>query len=93
MAEYLEVFEYFGQDKNGRISTKQLRQAMLLVGLNPTDSQIQNLINEKEYDGKWLTNNSNVITGRIYRNNNNVTNDTDEDKSRERCMCCTVTVI
>ena len=86
MAEYLEVFEYFGQDKNGRISTKQLRQAMLLVGLNPTDSQIQNLINEKEYDGKWLTNNSNVITGRIYRNNNNVMNNTDKDKSRQRCM-------
>ena len=56
MAEYLEVFEYFGQDKNGRISTNQLRQAMLLVGLNPTDSQIQNLINETEYEGKWLTN-------------------------------------
>ena len=56
MAEYLEVFEYFGQDKNGRISTNQLRQAMLLVGLNPTDFQIQNLINETEYDGKWLTN-------------------------------------
>ena len=50
--EYLEVFEYFGQDKNGRISTKQLRQAMRMVGLNPTDNQIQTLINEKEFDGK-----------------------------------------
>lgn len=52
MAEYIEVFEFFGQDKNGRISTKQLREAMRLVGLNPTDFQIQNLINETEYDGK-----------------------------------------
>ena len=93
MAEYLEVFEYFGQNKNGRISTRQLRQAMLLVGLNPTDSQIQNLINEKEYDGKWLTNNITFITGRIYRNNNNVMSNADDDKSRERCMRCTVTVI
>ncbi|KAL9950899.1 hypothetical protein ACROYT_G043470 [Oculina patagonica] len=50
-SEYLEVFEYFGQDKNGKISTKQLRQAMRMVGLNPTDQQIQALINEKEYDG------------------------------------------
>ncbi|KAJ7357784.1 hypothetical protein OS493_023261 [Desmophyllum pertusum] len=49
--EYLEVFQYFGQDKNGRISTKQLRIAMRMVGLNPTDNQIQTLINEKEYDG------------------------------------------
>ena len=50
--EYLEVFEYFGQDKNGRISTKQLWQAMRMVSLNPTDNQIQALINEKEFDGK-----------------------------------------
>ncbi|XP_068676925.1 calmodulin-like isoform X1 [Montipora foliosa] len=49
--EYVEVFEVFGQDENGRISTNQLRQAMQLVGLNPTDTQIQNLINEREYDG------------------------------------------
>ena len=26
---------------------------MQLVGLNPTDTQIQNLINEKEYDGEF----------------------------------------
>jgi len=59
--EYLEVFEYFGQDKNGRISTKQLRQAMRMVGLNPTDHQIQALINEKEYDGKRFTTVMNVL--------------------------------
>ena len=53
--EYLEVFEYFGQDKYGRISTAQLRQAMRMVGLNPTDHQIQALINEKEFDGKGFT--------------------------------------
>lgn len=54
-SEYIEVFEFFGQDKNGRISTKQLRQAMRLVGLNPTDQQIQHLVNEKEYVGEWST--------------------------------------
>ena len=59
--EYLEVFEYFGQDKSGRISTKQLRQAMRMVGLNPTDHQIQALINEKEYDGKKFTTVMNVL--------------------------------
>lgn len=52
LAEYLEVFRYFGQDREGRISTKQLRRAMQMVGLNPTDFQIQTLINEVEYDGQ-----------------------------------------
>lgn len=60
--EYTEVFRFFGQDKNGRISTKQLRQAMQLVGLNPTDTQIQNLINEKEYDGDGFLRFSDFIT-------------------------------
>ena len=54
--EYIEVFEFFGQNKNGCISTKQLRQAMRMIGLNPTDHQIQHINNEKEYDGKWLIN-------------------------------------
>ena len=61
-AEYLEVFEYFGQDKNGRISTKQLRQAMRMVDLNPTDHQIQTLINEKECDGERLTANMLIVS-------------------------------
>ena len=52
LAEYLEVFQYFGLDREGRISTKQLRRAMQMVGLNPTDFQIQTLINEVEYDGQ-----------------------------------------
>ena len=46
------MFQYFGQDREGRISTKQLRRAMQMVGLNPTDFQIQTLINEVEYDGQ-----------------------------------------
>lgn len=28
---------------------------MQLVGLNPTDTQVQNLINEKEYDGESVS--------------------------------------
>ena len=52
LAEYLEVFQYCGQGREGRISTKQLRRAMQMVGLNPTDFQIQTLINEVEYEGQ-----------------------------------------
>ena len=60
--EYLEVFEFFGQDKNGKISTKQLSQAMRMVGLNPTDHQIQAIINEKEYDGEFNSQLLNLMT-------------------------------
>ena len=34
---------------------------MRMVGLNPTDHQIQALINEKEYDGKRFTTAMNVL--------------------------------
>ena len=46
------MFQYFGQGREGRISTKQLRRAMQMMGLNPTDSQIQAIVNEVEYDGQ-----------------------------------------
>ena len=34
---------------------------MRMVGLNPTDKQIQTLINEKEYDGKRFSTVMNVL--------------------------------
>lgn len=50
--EYREAFKCFDLNENGTLSTKELKYAMRMLGSNPTDSQVQELVNEKDFDGK-----------------------------------------
>ena len=52
--EYREAFKCFDLNENGTLSTKELKYAMRMLGSNPTDSQVQELVNEKDFDGKAL---------------------------------------
>lgn len=52
--EYREAFKCFDLNENGTLSTKELKYAMRMLGSNPTDSQVQELVNEKDFDGKIL---------------------------------------
>lgn len=52
--EYREAFKCFDLNENGTLSTKELKYAMRMLGSNPTDSQVQELVNEKDFDGKTL---------------------------------------
>lgn len=47
----MEAFRSFDTDASGQISTRELKQAMRLLGLNPTDVEVQTLVNEKDCDG------------------------------------------
>ena len=51
-SEYKEAFDTFDTDENGHMSTKELKQAMRLLGRNPTDAEMQMLINEKDADSR-----------------------------------------
>jgi len=51
-AELQETFVYFDKDKNGSISSKELGNVMRSLGQNPTDSEIRDIINEVDADGK-----------------------------------------
>jgi len=51
-AELQETFVYFDKDKDGHISSKELGLVMRSLGQNPTDSEIRDIINEVDADGR-----------------------------------------
>ena len=54
-SEYHDAFKCFDLNENGTLSTKELKYAMRMLGSNPTDSQVQQLVNAKDFDGKART--------------------------------------
>ncbi|ELU09134.1 hypothetical protein CAPTEDRAFT_228814 [Capitella teleta] len=49
--EYKEAFAMFDKDGDGTISTKELGIVMRSLGQNPTESELQEIINEVDMDG------------------------------------------
>eukprot|EP00794_Sanderia_malayensis_P020287 gene20286-22273_t len=49
--EYNDAFQAFDKDANGFITTKELKSLMRCLGCNPTDSELQQIINEVDADG------------------------------------------
>ena len=50
--ELKETFLLFDKDKDGYISAKELGAVMRSVGQNPTETEIRDMINEVDTDGK-----------------------------------------
>ena len=42
----------FDKDRNGYITTRELKSLMRCLGCNPTDSELQQIVNEVDADGK-----------------------------------------
>ena len=61
ISEYLEAFKCFDLNENGHLSTRELKCAMRILGSNPTDSEVQKLVNEKDYDGKNFRNDGSYV--------------------------------
>ena len=49
--EFKEAFEIFDKDKDGYITIKELGEIMKNLGQSPTDSELQDMINEVDVDG------------------------------------------
>lgn len=61
-AEFKEAFSLFDKDGDGTITTKELGTVMRSLGQNPTEAELQDMINEVDADGKLFTHTVHVCT-------------------------------
>lgn len=57
IAEFKEAFSLFDKDGDGTITTKELGTVMRSLGQNPTEAELQDMINEVDADGELQSNN------------------------------------
>ena len=60
-AEFKEAFSLFDKDGDGTITTKELGTVMRSLGQNPTEAELQDMINEVDADGKEQRQNADTI--------------------------------
>ena len=53
IAEFKEAFSLFDKDGDGTITTKELGTVMRSLGQNPTEAELQDMINEVDADGTF----------------------------------------
>ncbi|CAG9323448.1 unnamed protein product [Blepharisma stoltei] len=51
LAELKEAFSLFDKDGNGQITTRELGTVMRSIGQNPTEGELQDIINEVDHNG------------------------------------------
>lgn len=61
LAEFKEAFSLFDKDGDGTITTKELGTVMRSLGQNPTEAELQDMINEVDADGMLIYQNRNFV--------------------------------
>ena len=52
MAEFKEAFSLFDKNGDGSITTQHLGTAMRSLGQNPTQAELEDMVNEVDADGE-----------------------------------------
>jgi len=63
IAEFKEAFSLFDKDGDGTITTKELGTVMRSLGQNPTEAELQDMINEVDQDGSGCAHTAKHATG------------------------------
>lgn len=61
-SEFKEAFSLFDKDGDGTITTKELGTVMRSLGQNPTEAELQDMINEVDADGEDTVRLKNLLT-------------------------------
>ncbi len=56
IAEFKEAFSLYDEDGDGNLTTKQLGTVMRALGQNPTEAELQEIINDVDADGNGTIN-------------------------------------
>ena len=54
LSEFKEAFSLFDKDGDGTITSQELGTVMRSLGANPTEAELQDMINEIDADGRRL---------------------------------------
>ncbi|XP_048585333.1 calmodulin isoform X2 [Nematostella vectensis] len=68
--EYRDAFKFFDKDGNGHITTRELGAIMRSLGQNPTENELQDMVNEVDYDGNGVVDFHEFVNMMINQNNN-----------------------
>ena len=72
IAEFKEAFSLFDKDGDGTITTKELGTVMRSLGQNPTEAELQDMVNLLNF----------LFLSKNFNNNNNNNNNDDYDNNR-----------
>ncbi|CAB3999463.1 calmodulin-alpha-like isoform X3 [Paramuricea clavata] len=68
--EYRDAFRFFDKDESGYITTKELGSIMRSLGQNPTEVELQEIMNTVDFDGNGTIDFNEFVNMMININNN-----------------------
>ena len=54
LSDYQKAFDLFDPDGDGTITTLELGTVMRVIGQNPTEAELQDMVNEVDEDGQYI---------------------------------------